>query len=46
MPSSPQVVDTVAAHCVAGVGAVPFGTLVQVPMLPVSAQERQVPVQA
>jgi hypothetical protein len=46
MPSNPQVVDVVATHCVAGVGAVPFGTLVQVPMLPVTAHDLHVPVQA
>ena len=46
MPSNPQVFIVVATHWVAGVGAVPFGTGVQVPCVPVSAQDRHVPVQA
>jgi len=46
MPSVPQVVDTVVAHWFAGVGAVPLATLLQVPSLPATAQDLQVPVQA
>jgi hypothetical protein len=45
-PLMPQVVTPASMHCVAGVGAWPVGTLVQVPALPVSAQDWQVPVQA
>ena len=46
MPSVPQVVDTVVAHCVAGVGALPFATLEHVPGLAASAHDLHVPVQA
>jgi hypothetical protein len=46
MPSSPQVIATVAAHCVAGVGAVPSATLLQVPRLVAIAHDLHVPVQA
>ena len=46
MPSVPQVVDTVVAHCVAGVGAVPLATLLHVPTLPVMLHDLHVPVQA
>lgn len=46
MPSRPQVEALLAAHWVAGVGAWPSGTGVQVPMLLVSAQDMQVPLQA
>jgi hypothetical protein len=46
MPSVPHVVATVVAHCVAGVGAVPFATLLQVPTLPVIAHDLHVPLQA
>lgn len=46
VPSVPQVLPTVVAHWVAGVGAVPLGTLLQVPTLPVSAHDLHVPVQA
>ena len=46
MPSSPQVVDVVPAHWVAGVGAVPLATLLHVPTLPVIAHDLHVPVQA
>jgi hypothetical protein len=46
VPSVPQVVDTVVAHCVAGVGAAPIGTLLHAPTLPVSAHDLHVPVQA
>lgn len=46
IPSVPQVVATVVAHCVAGVGAVPLATLLQVPMLPAIAHDLHVPVHA
>jgi hypothetical protein len=46
IPSVPQPVEAVVMHCVAGVGAVPLGTLLQVPTLPVSAHDLHVPVQA
>jgi hypothetical protein len=46
IPSVPHVVDTVVAHCVAGVGAVPLATLLHVPTLPVIAHDLHVPVQA
>jgi hypothetical protein len=46
MPSVPQVVAAVVAHWVAGVGAVPFATLLQVPTLPVIAHDLHVPVHA
>jgi hypothetical protein len=46
IPSSPQVVDTDAMHCAAATGAVPFGTLVQVPTLFATVHDWQVPVQA
>jgi hypothetical protein len=46
MPSNPHVVAALAMHCVAGVGAVPSATLLQVPRLPAIAHDLQVPVQA
>jgi hypothetical protein len=46
VPSVPQVVAAVVAHWVAGVGAVPFATLLQVPTLPVIAHDLHVPVHA
>jgi hypothetical protein len=46
MPSVPHVVAAVVAHCVAGVGAVPFATLLHVPTLPAIAHDLHVPVQA
>jgi hypothetical protein len=46
MPSVPHVVDAVVAHWVAGVGAVPFATLLHVPRLPAIAHDLHVPVQA
>ena len=46
IPSSPQVVAAVAAHWVAGVGAVPLATLLHVPWLPAIAHDLHVPVQA
>jgi hypothetical protein len=46
VPSKPQVEALLAAHWVAGVGACPSGTGVQVPTLLVSAHDMQVPVQA
>ena len=46
IPSVPHVVAAVVAHCVAGVGAVPFATLLHVPTLPVIAQDLHVPVHA
>jgi len=46
MPSVPQVVETVVAHCEGGFGAVPLATLLQVPSLPEVAHDLQVPVQA
>jgi hypothetical protein len=46
MPSVPHVVDAVVAHCVAGVGAVPFATLLHVPRLPAIAHDLHVPVHA
>jgi hypothetical protein len=46
MPSRPQLVDAVAGHCVAGVGAVPLATLLQVPTVPVMLHDLHVPVQA
>jgi hypothetical protein len=42
----PQVATAEVAHWVVGIGAVPDGTLVQVPALPLSAHDMQVPVQA
>jgi hypothetical protein len=42
----PQVVTAEVAHWVVGIGAVPEGTGVQVPALPASAHDMQVPVQA
>jgi hypothetical protein len=46
MPSVPHVVAAVVAHCVAGIGAVPFATLLHVPRLPVIAHDLHVPVHA
>jgi len=46
MPSSPQVVAAVAAHCVAGVGAVPSATLLHVPSFPAIPHDLHVPVHA
>ena len=46
MPSVPHVVAAVVAHCVAGVGAVPFATLLHVPRLPAIAHDLHVPVHA
>jgi len=46
MPSVPHVAAVVVAHCVAGVGAVPFATLPHVPRLPAIAQDLHVPVHA
>jgi hypothetical protein len=46
IPSVPHVVDVVVEHCVAGVGAVPPGTLLHVPTLPAIAHDLQVPVHA
>lgn len=46
MPSVPHVVDTVVAHCEAGVGAVPLATLLHVPRLPAIAHDLHVPVHA
>jgi len=46
IPSVPQVVDTVVAHCVVGLGALPLGTLVHVPRLPAIAHDLHVPVHA
>jgi hypothetical protein len=46
IPSVPHVVDTVVAHCEAGVGAVPLATLPHVPRLPVIAHDLHVPVHA
>src|SRR5262245_45068819 len=46
MPSSPQVVDAVATHWLAGVGGLPAATLAHVPILPVIAHDLHVPVQA
>jgi len=46
MPSRPQVVEAAAGHWVAGVGAVPLATLLQVPTVPVMLHDLHVPVQA
>jgi len=46
IPSSPQVVATVAAHWVAGVGGLPLAMLAHVPKLPAIAHDLHVPVQA
>jgi hypothetical protein len=46
MPSRPQVVDTVPAHWVAGVGAVPLATLLHVPSLPAIPHDLQVVLHA
>jgi hypothetical protein len=46
VPSSPQVLALLTAHWVAGFGVCPPGTGVQVPGVPVSAHDMQVPVQA
>jgi len=46
VPSRPHVEAADAAHWVAGVGAWPAGTGEQVPALPVSAHDWQVPAQA
>ncbi len=45
-PSVPQVLAAVAGHWVAVTGGCPFAMLVQVPRLPATAHDRQVPVQA
>jgi hypothetical protein len=45
VPSFPQLLAPPSVHCVAGVGTWPDGTFAQVPTLPVSAQDLQVPVQ-
>jgi hypothetical protein len=42
----PHVEGLVVAHCAATVGATPAGICEQVPRLPVSEQDMQVPVQA
>jgi hypothetical protein len=46
VPSVPQVDAAVAVHWVATTGAVPAGTGAQVPTLPISAHDWQVPVHA
>lgn len=46
IPSVPQVEAAVIAHWVVGLGEAPAGTGEQVPALPVSAHDWQVPVQA
>jgi hypothetical protein len=46
IPSNPQVVAVVPAHCVAGVGAVPLATLLHVPRLVAIAHDLHVPVHA
>jgi hypothetical protein len=46
MPSSPQVVDAVATHWLAGVGGLPAAMLAHVPTLPAIAHDLHVPVQA
>ena len=46
MPSSPQLVAAVPMHWLAGVGAVPFATLVHVPRLPAIAHDLQAVSQA
>jgi hypothetical protein len=45
-PSWPQANAPPSVHWVGGLGAWPEGTLVQVPRLPASAQDWQVPVHA
>jgi hypothetical protein len=42
----PQVDGSAAVHCVDGVGVWPAGTFVQVPTLPATVQDLQVPVHA
>jgi hypothetical protein len=44
-PSLPQVAAVAAGHCVVGLGACPAATALQVPSLPGSAHDMQVPVQ-
>ena len=46
MPLVPQVAAPESVHWVAGVGACPAGTCLQVPTVPVRLQAVQVPVQA
>ena len=46
IPSVPQVEAVVVVHWVVGLGAAPAGTGEQVPALPASAHDWQVPVQA
>jgi hypothetical protein len=45
-PFVPQVDGSVAGHCAATVGATPAGICEQVPRLPASEQDIQVPLQA
>jgi hypothetical protein len=44
-PSLPQVAAVAAGHWVVGLGAWPAATALQVPSLPASAHDRQVPEQ-
>jgi hypothetical protein len=46
VPSFPQFAAPPSVHCVEGVGVWPAGTFAQVPTLPVTVQDLQVPVQA
>jgi hypothetical protein len=46
VPSLPHEVAPPSVHWLAGVGSCPAGTFEHVPALPVSAQDRQVPVHA
>jgi hypothetical protein len=46
VPSFPQLAAPAPMHCEGGVGTCPAGTFVQVPGLPVTVHDLQVPVQA
>jgi hypothetical protein len=46
VPSFPHVDEFAAVHCVDGVGVCPAGTFAQVPTLPLTVHDLQVPVQA